>query len=100
MNPKPVSIHPAALAEAEAAIDWYRSRSERAAKRFLDELSTAIERISNDPAQFMAVESGLRRLVLSRFPYVIVFREGASAIEIIAVAHGRRAPNYWRDRIQ
>jgi hypothetical protein len=36
--------------------------------------------------------------VLRRFPYLIVFREGMEGIEIVAVAHGRRRPGYWRDR--
>jgi plasmid stabilization system protein ParE len=46
---RPVVFHPAALAEAEAATEWYRQRSERAAARFLDELDRAIQQISSDP---------------------------------------------------
>ncbi len=100
MTAKPVSIHPAALAEAEAAVRWYRARSERAAQRFLRELGQAIDRISEDPAQFALFEFGTRRVILRRFPYLVVFREGPSLIEVVAVAHGHRAPGYWRDRVQ
>lgn len=49
MTPKPVRLHPAALAEAEAAFAWYCERSESAAGRFLDELDWAIARISQQP---------------------------------------------------
>jgi hypothetical protein len=38
-------------------------------------------------------------MVLRRFPFVIVFRETAFGLEIIAVAHGHRRPGYWRDRL-
>lgn len=100
MRPKPVSIHPAALDEAQAAIDWYRARSMRAAWRFLDELSSAIERISKEPAQFPVFDFGTRRCVLPRFPYLVIFREASSELEVLAVAHARRAPGYWRDRVQ
>ena len=95
-----VRIHPAALEEAERATDWYRQRSKRAAEMFLDELDRAIELIGQHPEQYSAYEFGTRRIVPRRFPYLIVFRENASGIEIIAVAHGRRRPGYWRDRFE
>ena len=38
-------------------------------------------------------------MVLRRFPLVIVFRKTAAGVEIIAVAHGRRRPGYWRERL-
>jgi plasmid stabilization system protein ParE len=95
-----VRIHPAALEEAETATDWYRQRSRRAAEMFLDELDSAIKRIGQHSRQFSVYEFGTRRIVLRRFPYLVIFRETASGMEIIAVAHGRRRPGYWRDRFE
>lgn len=100
MSGASVQIHPAALEEAEGATEWYARRSVRAAALFLDELENAIERIGERPGQFPEHVFGTRRLVLRRFPYVVVFREAAAGIEIIAVAHGRRRPGYWRDRLE
>jgi plasmid stabilization system protein ParE len=94
-----VQIHPEALEEAGAAADWYAARSTRAAERFLNELGQAIERISENPERFPAFAFGTRRMVLRKFPYVIVFRETEMTIEIVAVAHGWRRPGYWRDRV-
>jgi plasmid stabilization system protein ParE len=94
-----VVFHPAALAEAESAVEWYRQRSERAAAGFLDELDRAIEQISSSPNRFPIFEFGTRRSLLRRFPYFVVFRETASQLEVVAVAHGHRRPGYWRDRI-
>ena len=93
-------IHPAALEEAEAATEWYRRRSVRAAGMFLDELDRAIERVGDHPGQFPEYAFGTRRLVLPRFPYLVVFRETGAGVEILAVAHGRRRPGYWRDRVE
>ena len=95
-----VRIHPAALEEAETATAWYRQRSSRAAEMFLDELDCAIERIGQHTEQYSSYEFGTRRIVLRRFPYLVVFRQTSSGIEIIAVAHGRRRPGYWRDRFE
>ena len=100
MSSASVRIHPSALDEAEAATEWYRRRSARAAGMFLDELDRAVERIGDHPGQFPEYAFGTRRLVLQRFPYLVVFRETGSGLEIIAVAHGRRRPGYWRERIE
>jgi hypothetical protein len=37
-------------------------------------------------------------MVLPRFPFLIA-REAAAGVEIIAIAHDRRRPGYWRDRL-
>jgi toxin ParE1/3/4 len=96
---KPVVFDSAAFAEVEAAVEWYRQRSERAAARFLDEIDRAIEQISSDPNRFPIFVFGARRILLRRFPYFVVFRETANRLEVVAVAHGHRRPGYWRDRI-
>ena len=46
MSGKPVEFHPEALAEAEAALAWYRERSLRTAEVFVSELEKAIEAVS------------------------------------------------------
>jgi len=66
---------------------------------FLDELAHAIDRIGDAPGQFPEYVFGTRRMVLQRFPYLVVFREASSGVEIVAVAHGHRRPGYWRDRV-
>jgi len=99
LSAESLRIHPAALEEAEAAVDWYAQRSRRAAGLFLDELDRAIDRIGRNPEQYPPHDLGTRRMVLRRFPFVIVFRKAAAAVEIIAIAHGRRRPAYWRERL-
>jgi len=95
-----VRFHPAALDEAEAATDWYRRRSVRVAELFLDELDHAVERLENDAIQFAEHLWGTQRIVLRRFPYLVIFRVTTAAVEVIAVAHGHRRPDYWRDRVE
>jgi plasmid stabilization system protein ParE len=99
VNGDSLRIHPAALDEAEAALAWYGMRSSKAAEAFLVELNRMVVQISQHPGQYPLSEFKTRKAVLQRFPYVIVFREGTEGIEIVAVAHGRRRPGYWRDRL-
>ena len=42
---------------------------------------------------------GTRRLFLDRFPYFVVFRETAKELQVIAIAHAKRRPGYWKKRV-
>jgi plasmid stabilization system protein ParE len=99
VNGDRIQFHPLALSEAEAAIDWYAQRSKRAASVFVDELEYQIEKIAENPRRYAVYELGTRRLLMRRFPFRIVFRETDAGVEVIAVAHGRRRPGYWRERV-
>jgi putative addiction module component (TIGR02574 family) len=93
-----VEFHPAAREELEAAFHWYRARDPRIAEQFLLEVDRAIERISASPEGAPKYLHATRRLVCRRFPFVIVFRARNDEILVVAVAHGRRRPDYWRRR--
>jgi toxin ParE1/3/4 len=41
---------------------------------------------------------GLRRYVIQRFPYIIFYADLEEFIWIVAIAHGKRRPDYWRRR--
>jgi plasmid stabilization system protein ParE len=66
--------------------------------RFVTELERALLHIAEAPERWPVVESGRRRFVLRRFPFSIVYRVQSGQVEVLAVAHGRRRPGYWRDR--
>jgi plasmid stabilization system protein ParE len=100
MNAHAVEFHPEALYEAQAAVEWYQERSVRAAEAFLNELESAIYRILDAPQRWPLYESGTRRLRLHRFPYFVVYREAAQTVQVLAIAHARRRPGYWRSRAQ
>ncbi|MCZ6625894.1 MAG: type II toxin-antitoxin system RelE/ParE family toxin [Deltaproteobacteria bacterium] len=98
MAQPPVDIHPEAVAEAQAAYRWYHERNQIAAAAFLAELDRAVELISEGPMHWPAHLHGTRRFLLRRFPFAIVYREVGETIQIVAVAHGRRKPGYWKAR--
>jgi toxin ParE1/3/4 len=99
MSLRQVDLHPEAVAEAQAAAQWYRERSASAAHAFLAELDRAIEKISEDPAIWPRHVGGTQRFLLKRFPFSVVYRQLPNRIEVVAVAHGRRKPGYWKRRL-
>jgi toxin ParE1/3/4 len=93
-----VAFHPAALHESVAAEAWYREHSDEAALAFVKELDRAVRQIRADPTRWVVHARGTRRFLLRRFPFSVIYRVGSSEIEIIAVSHGRRRPDYCQDR--
>ena len=100
MPSKEVGLHEAALAEAQVAYDWYAAQDPTAADAFIDELDDAIGQIEAFPNLGGPYTSGTRRYVMKRFPFTVIYREQGRIIEIVAVAHGRRKPGYWKERIK
>ena len=98
MNLSPLEIHPDAVAEAQAARQWYESRSDDAARAFVAELDRGIESIRNAPELYPAYMHGTRCYLLRRFPYLLIYRVAPTAIQVVAIAHNRRRPGYWRSR--
>ncbi len=98
MAQPPVDIHPEAVAEAQAAYRWYHERNQIAAEAFLTELDRAVELISQGPMRWPIHLHGTRRFLLRRFPFAVVYREIGETIQVVAVAHGRRKPGYWKER--
>jgi len=93
-----VRLHPDAIAEAKAAYEWYVNRNLSAANAFISELDHAISQIQTGPERWTIHLHGTRKFLLRRFPYGVVYRITESAIQVIAVAHGRRRPGYWKSR--
>ena len=93
-----VEFHPAALAETEEAQAWYQELSLIAAAGFLRELSVAVQRAAAAPERYPAGPSATRRVVLDRYPFTAFYRPTSDGVLIVAVAHQRRRPNYWKSR--
>ena len=99
MTPQDIEFHPRAVDEARAARRWYAHRSAAAAARFLVELDDALSQIAAAPQQWSPYLHGTRFYRLHHFPYLVVYRELPGIVRVVAVAHTRRRPGYWRRRI-
>jgi plasmid stabilization system protein ParE len=93
-----VEFHPSADAEVTEAQAWYAARSEVAASAFTLEFDGVVERIAVSPERWPADVDGTRRAVFPRFPFNLIYRLRGKILEVVAVAHQRRRPGYWRGR--
>ena len=100
MPPTAVKFHPAAAEEAAAAYEWYAQRSLVAARGFREELRHAVEAVAKAPDRWPQYGIRARRYLFPRFPFGLVYRLRDGEVEVLAVAHGKRRPGYWRHRMQ
>jgi plasmid stabilization system protein ParE len=94
----PSTFHPEAYAELEAAALFYETRLAGLGKSFAVEVERTIALLREFPEAGAQVGPGRRRVLVARFPYSIVYRHDTDAIVIVAVAHQRQRPGYWRRR--
>ena len=91
-----VVLAPAAESDAAEAFRWYSERNKLAADGFRAEVLDAIDRLVDAPLSRAADEAGNRKRVVRRFPYSVCYEVNGNTVTVLAVAHHRRRPNYWR----
>jgi len=94
-----LEIHPEALEEALAGYSWYLDRSEKAADGFFASLGRAFETVAEAPERWPLHVHGTRRFVLPTFPYSVIYKAAGHLLIVYAVAHGKRRPGYWKQRL-
>ena len=93
-----VEFHAAADSELRAAANYYESRVPGLGDEFLTEVEAACSRLAELQAVGPRLDAEHRRLGLRRFPFGLIYRTTSAAVQIVAVAHRRRRPGYWRRR--
>jgi plasmid stabilization system protein ParE len=101
---KPIRVDAEAEDEISHAIDRYEQEREGLGAEFWDELRTAMRTLEAPgpecgPVVGLPPELGVRRKLLVRFPYAIVFVEDDTFVRVISVMHGHRRPAYWNRRL-
>lgn len=83
----------------EAAL-YYQSQASGLGVDFLSEIEHATKSIAAFPNTYPILEGQLRRRLVRQFPFGILYRVDPDEIVVIAVAHTRRRPGYWKKRIK
>ena len=99
MAAREVEFHEEAAAEFKEAFLWYHEHDATVAADFADELIHSVRTIAEAPQRWPLHVAGTRKLLLHRFPFVIVYRDYEAVIQILAVAHAKRRPGYWLNRL-
>jgi toxin ParE1/3/4 len=94
----PLRLLPEAKAEFDAAADWYEQQRPGLGVDFIARVRDVLNRISANPRLHATVYGDVRKAVVARFPYVVIYREDAAEVVVIAVFHTARDPSIWQSR--
>jgi toxin ParE1/3/4 len=90
----------AAEREFIRAADWHERKRPGLGDEFVYAVEEAVQRALEYPEHGSPYMFGTRRIVLDRFRYSVVYVVRSERVAIIAVAHHRRRPGYWRRRLR
>lgn len=96
---KQITFHEDARAELAEASHYYEDRVPGLGQALIDDVEKGVKEILEHPNACERVSKNLRRKVLSRFPYGLMYTVETDRIRIVAVAHHKRRPEYWRYRL-
>jgi plasmid stabilization system protein ParE len=93
-----IVFRPEAETELAEAAEWYEARAAGLGTEFLRALDAAIASIERQPKGYAIVFKNVRRALLRRFPYNVIYSASDDEILIVACIHGRRDPKRWQER--
>lgn len=84
--------------EFDDAIKYYEAELKGLGELFKNEIQRAILRIKEFPNAYPVLGTHVRRCLISKFPYGILYqhRESEGQLIIVAIAHLHRRPDYWK----
>ena len=86
--------------ELDDAYAWYERQAFGLGFELLDEIDRTVHRIKAYPYSCEEFTVGLRRALVNRFPYGLIYGLEDDTIVVVAVAHLHREPYHWIDRIR
>jgi toxin ParE1/3/4 len=99
-----IRLHPEAASDIDQSAEWYEDRDPGLGEDFLRELDEAFAVIQELPNVWpywprVGGEHGVHRYSLKRFPFGVAYLIDDGELVIVAVAHDRRRPGYWLNRV-
>jgi plasmid stabilization system protein ParE len=94
----PVVLSPEARAEFDEAFDWYEQQRAGLGVDFVARVQEVFDRISDSPEFYEQVFLNVRRGIVHRFPYLVLYQIEENQVLVLAVFHSKRDPKIWQTR--
>ncbi len=90
------NLHPQAELEFASATRFYEEKVAGLGLEFVADVERGVVLITANPDIGQRLDAQVRRVILARFPYNLIYRTNESGVNILAVAHQSRRPGFWR----
>lgn len=95
----PVVLRDEARAEFDESFDFYDARQVGLGPAFAAEVQRTLDRVAANPLLHQVVLADVRKAVVRRFPFVILYRPHSDRVEVLSVFHTSRDPRDWQRRV-
>jgi toxin ParE2 len=95
-----IEFLPEAKVELDEAVQYYELQVKGLGIIFKSVAKSTIKRIATFPEAWSLVNPDIRKCIMHKFPYNVLYSIENDIILIIAIAHHHRYPNYWSERVQ
>ncbi|VAW41471.1 hypothetical protein MNBD_GAMMA01-1713 [hydrothermal vent metagenome] len=92
------AFHPEAEEEFNAAIEYYEEIEPGLGYDFAIEVHSTIQRSVDFPNAWAVLDGEIRRSLVRRFPYGVLYSKEKEGLFIVAVMNLHRDPDYWKHR--
>lgn len=89
----------AAQCELDEAYDWYEAQAKGLGGQLVEETRLAVRRVAVFSESCQEIAPGIRRCLIRRFPYALIYRTAGEELIILAVIHQHRKPRDWQQRL-
>jgi plasmid stabilization system protein ParE len=93
-----ISFNPLAERELNEAAQYYAIENPDLGAAFLTEVERACQFLTEHAESGPLLQGSVRRRLLARFPYALLYSIRGDTIRILAVMNLRRRPGYWVGR--
>ncbi|MFK5923891.1 MAG: type II toxin-antitoxin system RelE/ParE family toxin [Verrucomicrobiota bacterium] len=93
-------LHPEADAEAIDAAEWIKADDPRQGALFVEAVEEALINARTQHGIYRVFDGEFRKVRVGKFRYAVVFRVKENEVQVLAVMHLHRRPNYWKTRVK
>ncbi len=93
-----LELHEQAEQELWDAMDYYDEKRKQLGQEFAQELRAIMKTVWEHPARFPTVKDNIRKAVVKKFPYIIIFEIQEDTVFVLAIFHTSRNPDSWEGR--
>ena len=92
---------PEALEEFDDSAERYEKSQTGLGARFRKAVERAVGRVQGNPLTYPRYpRTACRQKTVYRFPFSVIYRPKAGTLLIVAIAHHKRRPGYWKSRLK
>lgn len=95
-----IEFLPEAKTELDDAVQYYELQVKDLGVTFKSIARSTVKRIATYPTAWTEIRPSIRRCIMHKFPYNVLYSIEDDSILIIAIAHHHRNPTYWTNRVK